>query len=80
MTRRADANDTGGRGDAAAPDDGGREVPVSASADAYYTLLVPLAVSAKLWSALSSPASVVVAGEEDWQTLRIKQGINTLSS
>ncbi|CAM9280948.1 unnamed protein product, partial [Laminaria digitata] len=75
MTRRAVAEDTGGGGGGdggAAPEGGG--VAASSSADAYYTLLAPLSVSAKLWSALSSTPSVVIAGEEDWQTLRIKQG------
>lgn len=83
MTRRAvgESNGSGdvGAGAGAAPGEGGGEVPPSESAlgseDAcYFTLLAPMSVSAKLWSALSSPASVVIAGEEDWQTLRIKQG------
>lgn len=77
MTRRPKADDTGGGGDVGAvPEGGGAEVPaLGSAADAYYyTLLAPMSVSAKLWSALSSLPSVVVAGEEDWQTLRIKQG------
>lgn len=41
----------------------------------YYSLIVPLSISAKVWSTLSASPSVVTAGEEEWQTLRIKQGM-----
>ncbi|CBN74309.1 folate-binding protein YgfZ [Ectocarpus siliculosus] len=40
----------------------------------YYSVIVPVSVSSKVWSALSASPSVVAAGEEEWQTLRIKQG------
>lgn len=39
-----------------------------------YSVLLPCAVSAKLWSALSGSPAVVIAGEEEWQHLRIKHG------
>lgn len=39
-----------------------------------YTLIVPSSVSGGLWSVLSDLPTVVTAGEEEWQTLRIKQG------
>lgn len=42
--------------------------------NAEYTMLVPSPVAASLWSALSTQPSVVVAGEEEWHVLRIKQG------
>lgn len=41
---------------------------------ADFTVVAPWAASANLWSALSELPDVVVAGEEDWQHLRIKQG------
>ncbi|CAB1098325.1 unnamed protein product [Ectocarpus sp. CCAP 1310/34] len=40
----------------------------------YYSIIVPVSVSSKVWSALLASPSVVAAGEEEWQTLRIKQG------
>ncbi|CAM9134422.1 unnamed protein product [Ectocarpus fasciculatus] len=40
----------------------------------YYSIIVPVSASSKVWSALSASPSVVAAGEEEWQTLRIKQG------
>lgn len=45
-----------------------------------YSVLVPSSVSAKLWSALSESPSVLVAGEQEWQTLRIRQGKEEPSS
>lgn len=72
MTRRDVAEDTSGGG-------GGGEASEAVGVG-YYTLLAPVSVAAKLWSALSSCPSVVIAGEEDWQTLRIKQGIAPSSS
>lgn len=41
---------------------------------AYFSLIMPSSVSARVWSAISASPSVVIAGEEEWQTLRIKQG------
>ncbi|CAM9276701.1 unnamed protein product [Ectocarpus sp. 12 AP-2014] len=40
----------------------------------HYSIIVPVSVSSKVWSVLSASPSVVAAGEEEWQTLRIKQG------
>lgn len=39
-----------------------------------YSLIVPSSISAEVWSTLSASPSVVTAGEQEWQTLRIKQG------
>ena len=39
-----------------------------------YTLLVPAAAAAELWTTLLACPSVVTAGEAEWQTLRIKRG------
>ena len=39
-----------------------------------FSVVAPCAVSSKLWSALSEVPDVVVAGEEEWQHVRIKQG------
>lgn len=47
---------------------------VQGAGEAYYTLFMPASVSAKLWSIISALPSVVAAGVEEWQTLRIKQG------
>lgn len=44
------------------------------AAQAYFSLIMPSTVSARVWSAISASPSVVIAGEEEWQTLRIKQG------
>lgn len=59
-------------------------VPVVANSDGVteaeeglvteYSVLLPCAVSAKLWSALSGLPAVVIAGEAEWQHLRIKNG------
>lgn len=40
----------------------------------YFSVIMPVSISARVWSAISTSPSVVVAGEEEWQTLRIKQG------
>eukprot|EP00903_Cladosiphon_okamuranus_P014642 g13577.t1 len=42
---------------------------------AYVSVILPACVSARVWSAISASPSVVVAGEEEWQMLRIKQGL-----
>lgn len=51
--------------------DGGASSPEAVE---DFSVVAPRAVSAKLWSALSGLPDVVVAGEEEWQRLRIKQG------
>lgn len=45
----------------------------------YFSVMVTVSVSSKVWSALSASPSVVAAGEEEWQTLRIKQGETKIS-
>ncbi|CAM9180753.1 unnamed protein product, partial [Choristocarpus tenellus] len=40
-----------------------------------YTLLVPSAVAAELWEMFASVSCLTLAGEDEWQFLRIKQGI-----
>eukprot|EP00752_Nemacystus_decipiens_P011876 g10532.t1 len=47
----------------------------SGAEQAYFSLIVPSSVSARVWSAVSASPSVVIAGEEEWQMLRIKQGL-----
>lgn len=52
-------------------DDGARS---ESSEETYISLIVPMAVSPKLWSGLADSPGVVAAGEEEWQTFRIKRG------
>ncbi|CAM9112704.1 unnamed protein product [Hapterophycus canaliculatus] len=65
MTRLEDSQST---------DSGVSEGGVPSAGQTCLSLMVPLSVSSKVWSALAAAPSVVVAGEEEWQILRIKQG------
>ncbi|CAM9768188.1 unnamed protein product [Scytosiphon promiscuus] len=65
MTRREDSKGTG-----EVVSEGG----VPSGGQACLSLMVPLSVASKVWSALAAAPSVVVAGEEEWQVLRIEQG------
>lgn len=76
MTTRLAAEDGVGASSSSSSSssEGGEGEGVQGAGDAYYTLLIPVSVSAKLWSTISALPSVVAAGVEEWQTLRIKQG------
>lgn len=65
MARREDSQPT---------DAGVSEGGVPSAGQACLSLMVPSSVSSKLWSVLAAAPSVVVAGEEEWQILRVKQG------